>query len=97
MQPLHNSSLKSHLLVMENPDRISKAVLQRGLNAQTSILKSFSIDIADIDVGTRLQAEADVRVARAKAEERRAFAVAREQEMKAPSLRESGQSDLSRS
>ncbi len=82
-------SANSHLDVMENPDKISKAVLNRGLDAQTSF-EIVSIDIADIDVGENIgarlqadQAEADTRVARAKAEERRAFAIAREQEMKA--------------
>jgi uncharacterized protein YqfA (UPF0365 family) len=82
-------SSESHLVVMENPDRISKAVLQRGLDAHTAF-EIVSIDIADIDVGENIgarlqadQAEADTRVARAKAEERRSFAIAREQEMKA--------------
>ncbi len=82
-------SSDSHLQVMENPDRISKAVLQRGLDAQTAF-EIVSIDIADIDVGQNIgarlqadQAEADTRVARAKAEERRALAMASEQEMKA--------------
>jgi uncharacterized protein YqfA (UPF0365 family) len=82
-------SSDSHLQVMENPDRISKAVLNRGLDAQTAF-EIVSIDIADIDVGQNIgarlqadQAEADTRVARAKAEERRALATAREQEMKA--------------
>ncbi len=82
-------SSDSHLQVMENPDRISKAVLKRGLDAQTAF-EIVSIDIADIDVGQNIgarlqadQAEADTRVARAKAEERRALAAAREQEMKA--------------
>jgi uncharacterized protein YqfA (UPF0365 family) len=82
-------SSNSHLEVMENPDKISKAVLNRGLDAQTSF-EIVSIDIADIDVGENIgarlqadQAEADTRVARAKAEERRAIAIAREQEMKA--------------
>ena len=82
-------SAASHLIVMENPDMISKAVLARGLDAQTAF-EIVSIDIADIDVGENIgarlqadQAEADTRVARAKAEERRAFAIAREQEMKA--------------
>jgi uncharacterized protein YqfA (UPF0365 family) len=80
---------ESHLVVMENPDRISKAVLERGLDAHTAF-QIVSIDIADIDVGENIgarlqadQAEADTRVARAKAEERRSFAIAREQEMKA--------------
>ncbi len=82
-------SADSHLAVMENPDNISKAVLERGLDAQTAF-QIVSIDIADIDVGQNIgarlqadQAEADTRVARAKAEERRALATAREQEMKA--------------
>jgi uncharacterized protein YqfA (UPF0365 family) len=82
-------SAATHLDVMENPDKISKAVLERGLDAQTAF-EIVSIDIADIDVGQNIgarlqadQAEADTRVARAKAEERRALARAREQEMKA--------------
>ncbi|HEV3138734.1 MAG TPA: flotillin-like protein FloA [Pirellulales bacterium] len=82
-------SSESHLEVMENPHRISKAVLDRGLDAHTAF-EIVSIDIADIDVGENIgarlqadQAEADTRVARARAEERRANAIAREQEMKA--------------
>ena len=82
-------SSDTHLRVMENPDRISAAVLERGLDAQTAF-EIVSIDIADIDVGENIgarlqadQAEADTRVARAKAEERRAMATAREQEMSA--------------
>jgi uncharacterized protein YqfA (UPF0365 family) len=82
-------SADSHFTVMEHPDQISKAVLHRGLDAQTAF-QIVSIDIADIDVGENIgarlqadQAEADTRVARAKAEERRSFAIAREQEMKA--------------
>jgi uncharacterized protein YqfA (UPF0365 family) len=82
-------SSDSHLSVIENPDRISKAVLSRGLDANTAF-QIVSIDIADVEpgenIGARLQAdqaEADTRVARAKAEERRAFAIAKEQEMKA--------------
>ncbi len=82
-------SAATHLNVMENPDKISTAVLNRGLDAQTAF-EIVSIDIADIDVGQNIgarlqadQAEADTRVAQAKAEERRAFATAREQEMKA--------------
>ncbi len=82
-------SASSHLEVMENPDMISRAVLARGLDSQTAF-EIVSIDIADIDVGENIgarlqadQAEADMRVARAKAEERRAFAFAREQEMRA--------------
>jgi uncharacterized protein YqfA (UPF0365 family) len=90
-------SSDSHLQVMENPDRISKAVLNRGLDAQTAFT-IVSIDIADIDVGENIgarlqadQAEADTRVARAKAEERRALATAREQEMKAQVARNRAQ------
>jgi uncharacterized protein YqfA (UPF0365 family) len=82
-------SSATHLKVLENPDRISKAVLERGLDAHTAF-EIVSIDIADIDVGANIgarlqadQAEADTRVARAKAEQRRAEAVAREQEMTA--------------
>ena len=82
-------SSASHFQVMEHPDTISKAVLQRGLDAQTAF-QIVSIDIADIEVGENIgarlqadQAEADTRVARAKAEERRSVAIAREQEMKA--------------
>ena len=82
-------SAETHLQVMENPDSISRAVLERGLDAQTAF-QIVSIDIADIDVGQNIgarlqadQAEADTRVARARAEERRALATAREQEMKA--------------
>ncbi len=82
------SSIK-HQDVLENPDRISKAVLERGLDAHTAF-EIVSIDIADIDVGENIgarlqadQAEADTRVARAKAEQRRAEAIASEQEMKA--------------
>ena len=82
-------SAESHFEVMEHPDTISKAVLQRGLDAQTAF-QIVSIDIADIEVGENIgarlqadQAEADTRVARAKAEERRSFAIALEQEMKA--------------
>jgi uncharacterized protein YqfA (UPF0365 family) len=74
---------------MENPDRISKAVLERGLDAHTAF-EIVSIDIADIDVGENIgarlqadQAEADTRKAQALAEQRRANAIAREQEMKA--------------
>ncbi len=82
-------SSADHLNVMENPDRISKAVLERGLDAHTAF-EIVSIDIADIDVGENIgarlqadQAEADTRKAQALAEKRRADAVAREQEMKA--------------
>ncbi len=80
-------SSDSHLDVLENPDRISKAVLARRLDSQTAF-EIVSIDIADIDVGDNVgarlqadQAEADTRVARANAEGRRAMAVAQEQEM----------------
>jgi uncharacterized protein YqfA (UPF0365 family) len=82
-------SSESYKEVMKNPHLISKAVLDRGLDAHTAF-EIVSIDIADIDVGENIgarlqadQAEADTRVARAKAEERRANAVAREQEMSA--------------
>jgi uncharacterized protein YqfA (UPF0365 family) len=82
-------SAADHLQVMENPDRISKAVLERGLDAHTAF-EIVSIDIADIDVGENIgarlqadQAEADTRKAQALAEQRRADAIAREQEMKA--------------
>ena len=80
-------SADTHNQVLEKPDSISKRVLEKGLDAGTAY-EILSIDIADIDVGDNiganlqaLQAEADTRVARAKAEERRAFAVATEQEM----------------
>jgi uncharacterized protein YqfA (UPF0365 family) len=82
-------SANDHKVVLENPDVISKAVLAKRLDAQTAF-EIVSIDIADIDVGenigARLQAdraEADMRVARARAESRRAAAVAAEQEMSA--------------
>lgn len=82
-------SAKDHLQVMENPDLISKAVLERGLDAHTAF-EIVSIDIADIDVGENIgarlqadQAEADTRKAQALAEQRRANAIAREQEMRA--------------
>jgi uncharacterized protein YqfA (UPF0365 family) len=82
-------SANSHKEVLENPDRISKTVLEKGLDAGTAF-EILSIDIADVDVGDNIgaklqidQAEADLRVAQAKAEERRAAAVAREQEMRA--------------
>lgn len=75
--------------VLENPDRISKAVLDKGLDAGTAF-EILSIDIADVDVGDNVgaqlqaaQAEADMRRAKAEAEKRRAMAVAREQEMRA--------------
>ena len=80
-------SSSTHKAVLENPDSISKVVLAKGLDAGTAF-EILSIDIADVDVGTNIgailqtdQAEADLKVARAKAEERRAAAVALEQEM----------------
>lgn len=82
-------SANTHKEVLENPDRISKTVLSKGLDSGTAF-KILSIDIADIDVGRNIgaqlqmdQAEADKHIAQAKAEERRAMAVAAEQEMKA--------------
>ena len=82
-------SADRHQQVLENPDRISRAVLERGLDAHTAF-EIVSIDIADIDVGENIgarlqadQAEADTRVAQAAAEKRRADAIATEQEMKA--------------
>lgn len=82
-------SAENHEAVLENPDMISRTVLERGLDAQTAF-QIVSIDIADIDVGENIgarlradQAEADVRVARAYAEQRRAEAIAVEQEMRA--------------
>ena len=84
-------SADTHKAVLENPDKISKLVLQRGLDAGTAF-EILSIDIADVDVGVNIgaqlqtdQAQADLKVAEAKAEERRAMAVAEEQEMKAKS------------
>ena len=82
-------SSDSHKDVLENPDRISKTVLDKGLDSGTAF-EILSIDIADVDVGRNIgatlqmdQAEADKKIAEAKAEERRAMAVAKEQEMKA--------------
>lgn len=82
-------SANSHKDVLENPDSISKTVLEKGLDAGTAF-EILSIDIADVDVGRNIgaklqmeQAEADKKIAQAKAEERRAMAVAREQEMRA--------------
>lgn len=82
-------SALDHKSVLENPDQISKTVLNKGLDAGTAF-EILSIDIADIDVGENIgaklqteQASADLKVAQAKAEERRALAVALEQEMKA--------------
>ena len=80
-------SSESHKAVLENPDLISRTVLNKGLDAGTAY-EILSIDIADVDVGRNVgaqlqmdQAEADRRIAQAKAEERRAMAVAQEQEM----------------
>ena len=82
-------SSETHKEVLENPDSISKLVLKKGLDAGTAF-EILSIDIADIDVGKNIgamlqmdQANADKNIAQAKAEERRAIAVALEQEMKA--------------
>ena len=82
-------SSDSHTTLLENPDLISKVVLEKGLDAGTAY-EIISIDIADIDIGRNigaqlqsLQAEADKNIAQAKAEERRAMAVALEQEMRA--------------
>lgn len=82
-------SSESHKAVLENPDSISRTVLNKGLDSGTAF-EILSIDIADVDVGRNIgaqlqtdQAEADKRIAQAKAEERRAMAVAKEQEMKA--------------
>ena len=82
-------SSENHKDVLENPDNISKTVLRKGLDAGTAF-EILSIDIADVDVGRNIgaelqidQAEADKNIAQAKAEERRAMAVALEQEMRA--------------
>ncbi|WP_353184135.1 flotillin-like protein FloA [Parapedobacter lycopersici] len=82
-------SAKDHKEVLENPDKISKTVLSKGLDSGTAF-EILSIDIADIDIGENVgaklqgdQAEADLKVANARAEERRAMAVASEQEMRA--------------
>ncbi len=84
-------SSSTHKQVLENPNNISKKVLERGLDAGTAF-EILSIDIADVDIGENIgaklqidQASADLRVAEAKAEEKRAMAVALEQEMKAKS------------
>ena len=80
-------SATTHKEVLENPDTISRTVLNKGLDSGTAF-EILSIDIADVDVGKNIgaqlqtdQAEADKRIAQAKAEERRAMAVAHEQEM----------------
>ena len=82
-------SAETHREVLENPDKISKVVLAKGLDAGTAY-EILSIDIADVDVGRNIgaqlqieQANADLKIAQAKAEERRALAVAHEQEMRA--------------
>ncbi|KGF11984.1 MAG: flotillin-like protein FloA [Negativicoccus succinicivorans] len=82
-------SSERHTDVLENPDHISRTVLEKGLDAGTAF-EILSIDIADVDVGRNIgaelqtdQAEADKRIAQARAEERRAMAVAKEQEMRA--------------
>ena len=82
-------SAQTHSAVLENPDDISKVVLEKGLDSGTAY-EIISIDIADIDIGRNiganlqsLQAEANTKIAQAKAEERRAMAVALEQEMRA--------------
>ena len=82
-------SSANHKMVLENPDRISKVVMQKGLDSGTAF-EILSIDIADVDVGANIgaklqmdQAEADKNIAQAQAESRRAMAVALEQEMKA--------------
>ena len=82
-------SSQNHNEVLENPDEISKLILEKGLDSGTAY-EIISIDIADIDIGRNvganlqsLQAEADNKIAQARAEERRAMAVALEQEMRA--------------
>ncbi|HQN49308.1 MAG TPA: flotillin-like protein FloA [Caldisericia bacterium] len=82
-------SAETHKEVLENPDRISKTVLEKGLDTGTAF-EILSIDIADVDVGQNIgaklridQAEADKKIYQAMAEQKRAMAVAREQEMKA--------------
>jgi len=84
-------SSASYKEVLENPDQISKIVLAKGLDSGTAF-EILSIDMADVDVGKNIgarlqadQAEADKKIAQAKAEERRAMAIATEQEMKAKS------------
>ncbi|MFS8631256.1 MAG: flotillin-like FloA family protein, partial [Bacillales bacterium] len=82
-------SADTHKQVLENPDSISHTVLEKGLDSGTAF-EILSIDIADVDIGKNIgailqtdQAMADKNIAQAKAEERRAMAVAREQEMRA--------------
>lgn len=83
------SASHNHKKVLENPDMISQTVLGKGLDSGTAF-EILSIDIADVDIGKNIgailqtdQAEADKNIAQAKAEERRAMAVAQEQEMRA--------------
>ncbi|MBF0780492.1 MULTISPECIES: flotillin-like protein FloA [unclassified Granulicatella] len=80
-------SAQKHSIVLENPDSISQTILRKGLDSGTAF-EILSIDIADVDVGRNIgaklqaeQAEADKKIAQAKAEERRSFAIAQEQEM----------------
>lgn len=82
-------SAKNHQMILENPDMISKAILSKGLDKGTAF-EILSVDIADVDIGRNVgakllaeKAEADVQIANARAEERRAMAIASEQEMKA--------------
>ncbi|MBP5469893.1 MAG: flotillin-like protein FloA [Candidatus Riflebacteria bacterium] len=82
-------SAESHEEILENPDKISKTIQDKGLDANTAF-EILSIDIADVDIGENIgaklemdQSEADMKFARAKAAERRAMAEAKEQEMKA--------------
>ncbi|MEF9951454.1 MAG: flotillin-like protein FloA [Clostridium sp.] len=82
-------SAKSHKEVLENPDRVSETVLNKALDSGTAF-EILSIDVADVDIGRNIgaqlqtdQAEADKRIAQARAEERRVMGIAREQEMRA--------------
>ncbi len=82
-------SAETHEEILENPDKISKTIMEKGLDANTAF-EILSIDIADVDIGENIgaklqidQSEADMKIAQAKAAERRALAEAREQEMKA--------------
>ena len=82
-------SAESHEEILENPDKISRTIQDKGLDANTAF-EILSIDIADVDIGENIgaklqidQSEADMKIARAKAAERRAMAEAKEQEMKA--------------
>lgn len=82
-------SARNHQTIMENPDMISKALLEKGLDKDTAY-EILSIDVADVDIGRNVgakleteRAEAEVQIANAKAEERKAMAIATEQEMRA--------------